>query len=110
LTLRVVEVGGNGNDGVLDGLAQVGSGGLLHLVDNESTDLSRRVVLALSLDPSVTVLVGDDLVRDLVDILLNLGVLELASDQSIVRGMSSSLQSATRSTLTAWWRRGCFPG
>lgn len=90
LTLGVVEVGGNGDNGVLDGLAQVGRGGLLHLVDNESTDLSGGVVLALSLDPSVTVFVGNNLVRDLVDVLLDLGVLELSSNQSIGEKWMSS--------------------
>jgi hypothetical protein len=32
LTLRVVEVGGNGNDGVLDVAAEVALCGLLHLL------------------------------------------------------------------------------
>lgn len=36
-------------------LAEVGSGGLPHLSYDESSDLSGRVVLALSPDPSVSV-------------------------------------------------------
>lgn len=83
LTLRIVEVGGNSDDSVLDVLAHVGLGGLLHLSENEATDLRRRVLLALSLEPSITIGVLDDLVRHLLDIALNLGVGELASDETL---------------------------
>ncbi|QGI60123.1 hypothetical protein CEK27_004094 [Fusarium fujikuroi] len=79
LSLRVVEVSGDGDDGVLDGLGEVGLGGLLHLVEDETTNLRRRVVLATSSDPGVAVGVLDDFVRDLLDITLNLSILELAS-------------------------------
>lgn len=41
--------------GVVDGLAKVGSGSLLHLLDNETSDLGRGILLADGLDPSVTV-------------------------------------------------------
>lgn len=83
LTLRVVEVGGDGDDGVLDVLAKISFGGLLHLAENEATDLRRRVLLALGLEPSIAVAVLDDLVRDLGNITLNLGVGKLASDQTL---------------------------
>jgi hypothetical protein len=79
LSLRVVEVSGDGDDGVLDGLGEVGLSGLLHLVEDETTNLRGRVVLATSSDPGVTVGVLDDLVRDLLEITLNLSILELAS-------------------------------
>lgn len=83
LTLRVVEVGGNSNNTVLDRLVQVGLSGLLHLLENETTNLRRRVLLAASLDPSITVGVLDDLIRHLLDVTLALGVGELATDETL---------------------------
>jgi len=83
LTLRVVEVGGDSNDSVLNGPAQVGLGGLLHLVQNETTDLRRRVLLATGLDPGVTVGMLDNLVGDLLNVTLDLSVGELATNQTL---------------------------
>ena len=83
LTLGVVEVGGNGDDGVLDVLAHVGLGGLLHLSKHETTNLRRRVLLSLGLEPGITVGVLNDLVWDLLDIALDLGVGELAADKTL---------------------------
>ena len=83
LTLRVVEVGGDGNDGVLDGLAEESLGGLLHLVEDEATNLGRRVLLATGLNPGIAVGVLDDLVGDLLDIALDLGIGELATDETL---------------------------
>ncbi len=80
LALRVVEVRRDGDDGILDGLAEVGLGSLLHLVEDEATDLGRGVLLAASRDPGVTVGVLYDLVGNLLDIPLDLGIGELASD------------------------------
>lgn len=79
LTLGVVEVGRDSDDGVLDVPGEVGLGGLLHLVENETTNLGWRVLLVASRDPSVAVGVLDNLVGDLLDIALNLSVGELAS-------------------------------
>ena len=109
LTLRVVEVGRDGDDGVLDGLAEVGRGSVLHLVNDEGTDLGWRVVLATSLDPSVAVGVGDNLVGNVGDVFLDLGVLELAADQTL-RGEDGVLVVddclpagwLTNKTLTVW--------
>lgn len=83
LTLGVVEVSGDGDDGVLDVLAHVGLGGLLHLSEDETTDLGGRVLLALSLEPGITVGVLDNLVWDLLDVALDLGVCELATDKTL---------------------------
>lgn len=83
LALGVVEVGGDGDDSVLDGLAHVGLSGLLHLAENETTDLRGRVLLALGLEPSIAVGVLDDLVGDLLDVALDLSVGELAADEAL---------------------------
>ncbi|ROW02352.1 hypothetical protein VSDG_02455 [Cytospora chrysosperma] len=83
LTLGVVEVGRDGNDGVLDGLAEVGLGSLLHLLEDESTDLGGGVALATGRHPGVAVGVLDDLVRDLLDVALNLNIGELSADQPL---------------------------
>jgi hypothetical protein len=83
LTLRVVEISGDSNDGVLDGLAEVGLGGLLHLVEDETTNLGRRVLLATGLDPGVTVGVLNNLVGDLLDVTLDLSIGELATNQTL---------------------------
>lgn len=107
LTLGIVEVGGDGDNGVLDGLRQVGLGSLLHLVEDEASNLRGRVLLVTSRDPGVAVGVLDNLVGDLLDVSLNLSVLELATDQSlggeesVLRVDNSlSLGSNTDQTLT----------
>ena len=43
LTLRVVEIGGNGDDGLIDLLAEMGFGGLFHLLQNERGNLRGRI-------------------------------------------------------------------
>ena len=83
LTLGVVEVGGDGDDGVLDVLAHVGLSGLLHLSKDETSDLGRRVLLSLGLEPGITVGMLDDLVWDLLDIALDLSIGELSADETL---------------------------
>ena len=83
LTLGVVEVGGNSDNSVLNGLAEVVLGSLLHLVEDETTNLGRRVLLATSLNPGIAVGVLDDLVGNLLDVTLDLGVGELATDETL---------------------------
>jgi hypothetical protein len=79
LTLGVVEVGRDSDNSVLDRLGEIGLGGLLHLVEDEATNLRRRVVLATGGNPGIAVGVLDDLVRNFLDVALNLSVGELAS-------------------------------
>jgi hypothetical protein len=83
LTLLVVEVGRDSNNGVLEGLADEGLSGLLHLSEDETTDLRRRVLLALGLEPCIAVGVLDDLVGNLLDVALDLNVGELATDETL---------------------------
>jgi len=44
LSLRIVEIGGDGNDGLGDGSAEIGFRGLLHLNENHGRNLFRRLV------------------------------------------------------------------
>jgi hypothetical protein len=67
---------------MLDGLAKVVGSSISHLADHESSDLRGRVFLASGLHPCVAVAVGDDLVWNVGDVLLDLGILEFTSDQS----------------------------
>lgn len=98
LTLRVVEIGRNSDDTVLDRLAQVVLSGLLHLLQDETTNLSRRVLLTARLNPGITVGVLNDLVGDLLQITLNLRVGVLASDETL-RGEQSVLRVHDRLAL-----------
>ena len=106
LTLRVVEVGRDSNDGVLNRLAEVGLGSLLHLVQDETTNLRGRVLLATGLNPGVAVGVLNDLVRNLLDVTLDLSIGELATDETLgseksVLGVNNGLTlgSNTNETL-----------
>ena len=83
LTLRVVEVSRDGNDGILNGLAEVGLSGLLHLVEDETTNLGGRVLLATGLNPGIAVGMLNDLVGNLLDVTLNLGIGELATNETL---------------------------
>src|SRR5690606_33264234 len=83
LTLRVVEVGRDSNDGVLDLLVEVGLGSLLHLVEDKATNLRWRVLLAASLNPSIAVGVGNNLEGNLLDVRLDLSVRVLATDETL---------------------------
>ena len=107
LTLGVVKVGGDSDDCVLDGPAEIVLGGLLHLLESETTNLRRRVLLTTSLNPGIAVGVLDDLVGNLVQVTLNLGVGELATDETLsgeqsVLGVDNSLTlgSNTNQALT----------
>ncbi|CAF3485171.1 unnamed protein product [Fusarium graminearum] len=100
LSLRVVEVGGDGDDGVLDRLREVRLGGLLHLVEDETTDLRGRVVLATGSDPGVAVGVLNNLVRNLLDIALNLSILELSEEGVLWVNDGLTLSSDTDESLT----------
>ncbi len=85
LALRVVEVRGHGDHRLGDGLAEIGLGSFLHLLQDEGADLARRVVLAAGLDPRVAVLALDDRVRDQLGVLLGHRIVEPAADQALDR-------------------------
>jgi hypothetical protein len=86
LTLRVVEVGGDGNNSVVNRLAEVRLSSLTHLGEDHGGDLLGSEVLGLALelnlDDGLTTLVID-LEGDVLHIGLDLRMGELATDQPL---------------------------
>ena len=67
----------------VDRLAEIGFGGLLHLLQDEGGDLRGRILLAVGLDPGVAVRAFDDLVGDELLVLLDHRVVVAAADQAL---------------------------
>lgn len=84
---------------MLDVLAEERLGSLLHLADDEGTNLSGRVLLAARLKPCVAVGVLDDLERDVVEVLLDLGVGELAANETLGREEGVLVEGQARSAV-----------
>ncbi|MNQ80635.1 NAD-specific glutamate dehydrogenase [compost metagenome] len=85
LALAVVEVGRHGDHRFGDRLAEIVFGGLLHLLEDFRGDLRRRHLLAVDLDPGVTVVGLGDLVRHHLDIFLHHVFFEATTDQTLHR-------------------------
>ena len=85
LALGVVEIGGNGDDGLLDLLPEMGFRRLLHLLQDEGGDLRGRIGLAVDLDPGVAVRRLADLVGNELLVLLDHRVVVAPSDQALDR-------------------------
>ncbi len=83
LTLGVVEVGRNRDDGLGDGLTQIGLGRFLHLGEGEGRNLLRRVVLAVGLDPGVAVRALRDFEGNHVLVLGHNRIAKGAADQAL---------------------------
>ena len=83
LALRVVEIGRNGDDRLLDLGAEIGFRRLLHLLQDEGGNLRRRIGLALDLDPGVAVRGARDLVGDELLVLLHHRVVVAPADQAL---------------------------
>jgi hypothetical protein len=110
-TLGVVEVGGDGDDGLVDGEAEVGLGSLLEVTKNHTRDLLRgedlSTLLSLDLD---TDLVGasltlDDGVRVTLHVLLDTVVVETKTDETLdvvdgVLGVAGSLKLGGHTDVT----------
>ena len=94
LTLGVVEVGRDGDDGVGDGLAQILLGVGLHLRERHGAHLLGGVILALDVDDGTATLALLDLIRHGLDLGGALGVLaahEALDGEHGVLGVGDSL-------------------
>lgn len=69
--------------GVLDGLSEVSLSSLLHLSDDERSNLRWRVLLSSRLEPGISVGVLGDFERNIVDVLLHLSVGVLSTDETL---------------------------
>ena len=74
LALGIVEIGGDGDDHAVDGVAQVAVGRVLELDQDHGRDLFRRIDLVVDLDAQQIVAVLDDMERELLQVGLDLGV------------------------------------
>jgi hypothetical protein len=86
LTLVVVEVGGDSDDGLLDLLTELGLGNLLHLGKDHGGDLLGRELLVLTevldLDLGAAVVI-DNLEGPRLDVLLDSRVIETTTNQTL---------------------------
>jgi hypothetical protein len=64
LTLRVIEINGNGDYRLTHLFAEISLGGLLHLAQDEGTDLGGRILHALRLDPCIAIVAPHEGVSD----------------------------------------------
>ena len=85
LTLGVVEIGRDRDDGLRDLRAEIGFRRLLHFREDEGADLARAIFLALDLDPGVAIWTRDDLVRDHALVFLRHRVVVAPADQALDR-------------------------
>lgn len=86
LTLRIIEVCGHCDNGVVDGATEISLGGLAHLGKDHGGDLlggeDLGLTLELDLDDGLAV-AGDDLEGEVLHVGLNLCVLKLATDETL---------------------------
>ena len=85
MSLRVVEIGRNCDHGLLDIFAKIRFCILFHFLQDERTNLARRVLISATLDPGVAIFTFDDAVRHQVHIFLGLVVTEAPTDKSLDR-------------------------
>ena len=83
LTLGIVEVRRNRDNGLRDGFAQIGLCRFLHFLKDEGRNLRWRIIFAASLYPCVAILALDDVVGNKLCILLGDWIVEAAADKAL---------------------------
>jgi hypothetical protein len=119
LTLGVVEVSGNSDDGILDGLTDVSFGDFLHLEEDHGGDFLSLELLDFSLelnnDHGLVTGTSLDLEGPELDVSLDVLVLELTADKTLgiedgVSGVSGSLVLGGISDKTLFFGEGDIGG
>ncbi len=80
MALGVVEVSRNGNDRLVNLLAELSFCRFLHFLQNEGRDLLGRILFAVALDPGVAGRTFDDLIGRQLLIFDDIGIVEAATD------------------------------
>ncbi len=83
LALVVVEIGGNRDHRLGDGLAEEAFRRFLHFLQNEGADLAGRVFLVLDLDPGIAVFAFDDFIGNQLLVLFGDRIVEPAANQAL---------------------------
>ena len=83
LTLGVVEVRRNRDNGLRDGFAEIGLCCFLHFLKDERRNLRWRIIFSARLYPSVAILALDDIVRNKLRVLLGDWIVEAAADKAL---------------------------
>lgn len=83
---------------MLDRLSEVTFSSFLHLSDNESSDLTGRVLLSSGLEPGISVRVLDDFKRNIVEIGLDFCVREFSTDETL-GGKEGVLHSLSKMSI-----------
>jgi hypothetical protein len=83
LSLGIVEISRNGDDGLLALGAEISLSGFLHLHEHKGTNLLRGVLVALGLNPGIAVAGASDLVREMLQILLSGFIIESSTNESL---------------------------
>ncbi|AJE44983.1 putative NAD-specific glutamate dehydrogenase [Celeribacter indicus] len=82
LTLGIVEIGGNRDDGLRHFFTEVGLGGFLHLAEDEGRDLRGRIFLSAHFHPGVAIAAIHDGIGHQLLVLFHLGIADPAADQA----------------------------
>jgi len=94
----LIKVGWDRDDRLLDLLAEMGLGGLLHLLQDDSENLRGRILLAVRLDQGVTVGGTHDLIGDQPLVLLDHHVVVASADHPL-EGEEGPFRIGDRLTL-----------
>jgi hypothetical protein len=98
LASSLIKVGWDRDDRLLDLLAEMGLGGLLHLLQDDSENLRGRILLAVRLDQGVTVGGTHDLIGDQPLVLLDHHVVVASADHPL-EGEEGPFRIGDRLTL-----------
>ena len=83
LALRVVEIGGHGDDGLGDGFTQIRLGGFFHLLQDDRRNLAGREFLTARFHPSIAVATADNFVGQVFQVFGQHRIIRAATDQAL---------------------------